>query len=121
MNPFYLVGGLVALLFLWPKKAAPQRIVVSNGPEPGDKDYDPGATQSVSVWEQTFSALDKVLGKPDEGGLPKTTGGAPIDCGVKPKVPSNWKKLPTSHPARVARQKWEKCMGNVYKGGKLVK
>ena len=121
MNPGYLVGRLVALLFLWPKKAAPRTIVVSNGPEPGDKDYDPGATQSVSVFEQTFSALDTALGGGKKGGLPQGSGGAPIDCGTKPKVPSNWKKLPTSHPARVARQKWEKCMGNVYKGGKLVK
>lgn len=121
MNPVYIIGGLVALLFLLPKKAAPQQIVVTNGPGNGDKDYNPGATQSVSVWEQTFSALDKVFGDDDNGAEPTTGGAAPIDCGLKPKVPANWAKLPKNSPVRLKRVAWENCMGNVYVGGKLVK
>jgi len=117
----YIAAAAGALFFLLRRPAAASSptffLPTSTGGVPNDaKDYNPGAmkngvTTAMSVFQAVISA-----GAGVGAGNGKVNG-----CGPKPKVPSNYLTLPTSHPARVARQKWEACMGHKYdKYGKKI-
>lgn len=115
----YIAAGLAALFLLTRPKAASTwtSIPASNGQNPNDKDYNPGSSGKggKDYTETLISLYHSVIGDNGNGGNGK------VGCGPKPKVPVNYLSLPTDHPVRVARQKWEACKGHKYdKHGKKI-
>ena len=108
------VVGLGALLLLRPqaKKTvylSPTSPTLDTGPKP--KTNGNGQTDALSVLKTLLNTGTSAANGSSSG---PASSPAAVDCGPKPKVPSNWASLPKTHPKRLARQKWEECKGNVY-------